>query len=477
VQDAYQYRPDIIAKTRIPGHCFVNWSFTGKFAPPAIFLGAQAVLAPMIYAKGNWTPLVSVLFLVTFLVPATTAILGRWFYAPKVVHPFLAYATLIVFGYFGGINQPLEFAMLAGLNAWFCIYWVIMGAGLSDPLKRMLETLDRARNGEFSARVELNFPRNDELGRVAQGFNWLLERLERVMVSARGKADEVVSSTAEVSAVTSAMIQGIERASSKAAGIAASAEQMAANTKGMADSTSQFTMSVKSVAAAIEQMTASVAEIAKNASQVSTAASGAADLSRSSEESIGRLALAADEINKVVEVIQTIAEQTNLLALNATIEAARAGEAGKGFSVVATEVKELARQSSGATEDIRKRIEGIQGAIRDAVQSNGEIAKAILGVNEASRAIASAVEEQSITAKEIARNVAQASASVDAVSQGISQSASVSENVSRDIQEVEQAIKQTVNGAKTARDVTSQLGIATHRLQDTVKDFEVSASA
>jgi methyl-accepting chemotaxis protein len=246
--------------------------------------------------------------------------------------------------------------------------------------------------------VELNFPRRDELGRVAEGLNWMLEKLERVMTDVTGKAAEVVSSTDGVTAVTSEMSRGVDQVSQRASAIAAAAEQLAANMATMSTSTSEATANVKNVAAAVEEMTASIGEIARNAEQVSSVASNAATLAKASNDNMGQLGQTAEEIGRVIEVIQDIAEQTNLLALNATIEAARAGTAGKGFAVVASEVKELAKQSGGATEDIRKRIEAIQAEINRTVHAIANISQAIGNVNDASRMIASAVEEQSITA-------------------------------------------------------------------------------
>jgi methyl-accepting chemotaxis protein len=110
----------------------------------------------------------------------------------------------------------------------------------------------------------------------------------------------------------------------------------------------------------------------------------------------------------VVRLITAIAEQTNLLALNATIEAARAGDMGKGFAVVAGEVKDLARQTAQATEQITARIAAIQDSSTAAAAAIGEIANVITRIGDYTTTIASAVEEQPATTAEVSRNVTEA---------------------------------------------------------------------
>jgi methyl-accepting chemotaxis protein len=123
------------------------------------------------------------------------------------------------------------------------------------------------------------------------------------------------------------------------------------------------------------------------------------------DERIGRLSRAAQEIGDVVKLITAIAAQTNLLALNATVEAARAGDAGRGFAVVATEVKSLASQTGKATDEITKLISGMQVATQESVVAIKQIGVTIGQISTISSTIASAVEEQGRATQTIARNV------------------------------------------------------------------------
>ena len=159
------------------------------------------------------------------------------------------------------------------------------------------------------------------------------------------------------------------------------------------------------VAAGAEEMTASVSEIAKSAADAATVAREGVDAATETSRSIAALGTSSQQIGDVVKLISTIAGQTNLLALNATIEAARAGEAGKGFAVVASEVKDLANQTSSATESIASTVASIQSDVNDSITAIARINDLIARISDLQTSIASAVEEQSATANEIAVNI------------------------------------------------------------------------
>lgn len=333
--------------------------------------------------------------------------------------------------------------------------------------------------GDLTQAYEVSEPDEDTQGvwstfnDIATQVNTMCLNLREVMVLMMNNAGTLATSSRDLSSTADKLEAGAGETTTQSASVSSAAEEMSINMGNMAAATEQMTSNVKSVAASIEEMTASISEIAKNATQASSVAGNAANLAESSNLTISQLGSAADEIGKVIDVIQDIAEQTNLLALNATIEAARAGDAGKGFAVVATEVKELAKQTAGATEDIRNRIIGIQASTKEVVQSIDEIGKVISEVNSVSTTIAAAVEEQSVTTKEIARNVSQTSDAAATVSTGVTESASASQEITRNITEVDQAAKSTATAATLTKETGSSLSNLASELQGLVGKFKV----
>ncbi len=207
---------------------------------------------------------------------------------------------------------------------------------------------------------------------------------------------------------------------------------------------------VDSVTIAMEQMSEAVREIADSAAHATEVAREAVVTASSTNDQIEKLGASSVEIGEVVEVISSIAEQTNLLALNATIEAARAGEAGKGFAVVANEVKELAKQTSTATEDISAKIAQIQGDSETAVSAIGGITEVIDRIAELQITIASAVEEQSATTSEVVRSMAEASQSTTSIADAIGN--------------VAEATRKTSDTSVRVASASTELGAVAHQL-------------
>jgi methyl-accepting chemotaxis protein len=269
-------------------------------------------------------------------------------------------------------------------------------------------------------------------------------QVKQVETSLEQTSHALATSAQELTAVSQQMASNSEETASQANVVSAAAEQVSRN--------------VTTVATGTEEMGASIKEIAKSANEAARVATSAVKVAEKTNATVAKLGESSAEIGNVIKVITSIAQQTNLLALNATIEAARAGEAGKGFAVVANEVKELAKQTAKATEDISRKIEAIQTDTKGAVEAIAKIGTIINQINDIQNTIASAVEEQTATTGEISRNVAEA--------------AKGSSEIARNITGVAQAARGTTEGAantKTAADELSRLAV---ELQNLVTQFK-----
>jgi methyl-accepting chemotaxis protein len=275
--------------------------------------------------------------------------------------------------------------------------------GIVSPLEQAVAGLGRLADADLTGHVEVNG--EDEVARLASSFNNAVDDLSGLVVSLRESATTLASSSEELSATSTQMGASAEETSVQANAVSAAAEQVSAN--------------VNTVAASTEEMSASIREIAGNANEAASVASSAVGTAENATLTVSKLGTSSAEIGQVIRVITEIAEQTNLLALNATIEAARAGEAGKGFAVVANEVKELAKETAAATDDIGQRIVAIQGDAQAAVIAIDEISAVIARISDIQNTIASAVEEQTATTNEITRHVTEAATGANEIAASI----------------------------------------------------------
>ncbi|BBO69684.1 methyl-accepting chemotaxis protein [Desulfosarcina alkanivorans] len=316
------------------------------------------------------------------------------------------------------------------------------------PINRTVAMLKDIAQGEGDLTRRLDIIKKDEIGELAGGFNTFLDKLQGMMRKIAESSNMVDRSSGEFTEIAAQLSRGSVEASSRADNVATSAEEMSANLNNVAAAMEQSSANSSMVATAAEEMTATINEIAQNAEQARAISVQAVSQAGETSGQMDGLGQAAEAIGKVVETITEISEQVNLLALNATIEAARAGEAGKGFAVVANEIKELAKQTSTATLEIKEKIGNIQGSTHGAVKGINGITEVINSVNEIVGTIATAVEEQSAATREIATNIAQASRGIQEVNENVNQSSTVAAEITKDIAVVNQSSTEIAGGSE-----------------------------
>jgi len=303
-------------------------------------------------------------------------------------------------------------------------------------------------------------PNNNYLGSMVT-WELITERLKMEQnlreAAERDKKTEVIAKILEqVNSSASTLGSSAEELTAVSSQMAANAEETAAQANVVSAASEEVSKNVQTVSTGVEEMNSAIREIAKNASDSARVSQQAVSDAQAADATISKLGESSAEIGKVIKVITSIAEQTNLLALNATIEAARAGEAGKGFAVVANEVKELAKETAKATEDISRKIEAIQGDTRGAVDSIRQIGEVITQINDISNTIASAVEEQTATATEMSRNVAEAAKGTAEIAQNITSVAQAAENTTQGASNCQQAASELARMATELQQLGAQ---------------------
>lgn len=341
---------------------------------------------------------------------------------------------------------------------------------VSKPLTALVEVTGELVNKNWKVTIT-GEDRKDEVGQMANALvlfrdngeeNERLQEAQKLedekrLARARRIEELVDKFRTDSSETTSALDQAtrdMKNASALMTQIASDTTELSTQVSSAANETGA---NVQSVSAATEELTNSINEISEQLNKTSVQASTARDTAEVAVSKMTILEESVNDIAGVIDIITDIAEQTNLLALNATIESARAGEAGKGFAVVANEVKNLANETAKATEDVRKKIEDMQGHTKESVQSIQTISKVIDELSAAASSIAAAMEEQTSATQEISRNVNEAASGTNQVVQSILQ--------------VNKATEETGETSGKVNTVSDQLATRSESLKSSISQF------
>ncbi|MEM7621434.1 MAG: HAMP domain-containing methyl-accepting chemotaxis protein [Pseudomonadota bacterium] len=320
----------------------------------------------------------------------------------------------------------------------------VVTKGITKPISALTETISNITKRQNVDEVP-SLDRKDEIGAIARAVEFFRQTMvQNDELAQQAKMDEqkrlnrqnqIENLIEEFRGQISTTLESVNHDSHEMKDVSNDLSELAALTTERANQATnaaqEASTSVVTVAAAAEELSNSIHEISNQLSQANDVVSDSNTKASESNSKIGVLSVAAGEIGEVITLIQDIAEQTNLLALNATIEAARAGEYGKGFSVVASEVKNLANQTSKATENITDRVSRICTTTEQTTEAIGSVTSMMKDVMEYSCAISSAVDRQGFATNEINNNAQHAATNTQDVASTVTKVLEAADNTKK----------------------------------------------
>ncbi|NOX32203.1 MAG: methyl-accepting chemotaxis protein [Deltaproteobacteria bacterium] len=376
------------------------------------------------------------------------------------------------------IDNTLQVVYVLVIVFLCCIVFIIpfalfVSGTIVKSIIKVTQSLKDVAQGEGDLTRRIDIKSKDEIGELSQWFNIFIEKLQAMIVDI-SNSSQALSRFADVTKEQSGQISESSHDMSKVTEtVTDSTTKMSSGISSISGVVGQAADNLEIVASSTEEMTATINEIAKNAETSRAMSIETGQKIEKASLQVNQLGLDAKEIDTFTESINEISEQTNLLALNATIEAARAGEAGKGFAVVAGEIKELARQTAVATRDIKAKIDNIRNSTGITVNEMAGISKTFGDMNEVINEIASAIEEQSATTKEIADNTATVAGGISDVNTNIARFDDLTTDISKDMEKVNEASKRMSKNCSNINSDAEKMQQQTKRLDSLIRRFVI----
>lgn len=383
------------------------------------------------------------------------------------------------------INESQKIASIAEkkLNTLWIVICILTAASLilvwtifNLIIKGVVQSMQIAEsiasgNGDLTIRMKLGM--TDEIGQLGNAIDRMLESQAK-MISVVQEINQELSTCSNQSRNRSeTMNKSANELKGQAISTSAVASQMTDSLKMVTNSSKEIATMIESLSAAVTEMAAATKEMSSQCTSIAHQANSANQKSQESKDIMKFLISSSEKIGSVVDTISDIADKTDLLALNATIEAASAGEAGKGFAVVAAEIKELSKQTQGATGNISSLIQEIRMRVEDADTHSSKIIDIISDLNVSAEGIAAGIEEMAATAQEVDSNASTVASSTNSITSSIEDLSQAMNEIESNVQKVKSLSDSTEINAEEVEKSSDLLHSVTTKLNEQVGRFKV----
>ena len=374
----------------------------------------------------------------------------------------------------GGLdNKMLRTNIIAGFVVVFAglLLTIVLVRSINRPLRELAEKSIKVGEGDYT--ITFSSDNKDAIGQLTNSLGMMVDKSKEMLEDVVASSSTLGAASRQLLDISTQMVTSADATASIADATSTDAANASGNMVSVSAAMEESATNLEIIASASEEMGNTIRKIAENSTKASLTTKSAVASAEKSQAGIKALGEAAGSIGLVTETITEISEQTNLLALNATIEAARAGEAGKGFAVVANEIKELAKQTATATNQIKSAISGIQSQTGETIVDIEEISQIISEVNTIVATIVTAMEDQAVTTNEIVTNVSQASMGINEINENVAAGSRLTNSMAEGIGQVKTRSMEVKDNSQKVKVSATELSALSEKLTKLVGRFNI----